>query len=44
MSFIVASKSASVSPGKPMMKSDDREMSGRAARSLRTSDLYSRIV
>ena len=42
--FIVASKSASVSPGKPMMKSDDSEISGRAARSLRTSDLYSSTV
>ncbi len=44
ISFMVFSKSSSVSPGKPTMKSDEREMSGRAARSWRTSDLYSSVV
>jgi hypothetical protein len=41
---MVFSKSSSVSPGKPTMKSDDSEMSGRAARSLRMIDLYSMAV
>jgi hypothetical protein len=38
---ISLSKSASVSPGKPTMKSDDIDMSGRIARSLRMMLLYS---
>jgi hypothetical protein len=40
-SFSVCSKSASVSPGKPTMKSLVMETSGRAARSRRMIDLYS---
>ncbi len=44
ISFIVASWSASVSPGKPTMKSVDSEMSGRSARSLRTMLLYCSAV
>ena len=44
ISFMVSSKSLSVSPGKPTMKSVDREMSGRTARSRRTMDLYSSAV
>ena len=43
-SRIVCSKSASLSPGKPTMKSLEREMSGRAARSLRTIERYSSAV
>src|SRR3569833_516990 len=41
---MVAWKSASVSPGKPTMKSDVRQMSGRSARSLRIFALYSSAV
>ncbi|MNO07478.1 hypothetical protein D3C81_2296830 [compost metagenome] len=44
ISFIVFSKSASVSPGKPTMKSELIEMSGRTARSLRIRDLNSSAV
>ena len=44
ISFIVFSKSASVSPGKPTMKSLLSESSGRMARSLRTVLLYSIAV
>jgi hypothetical protein len=44
ISFIVLAKSSSVSPGKPTMKSDDRLMPGRTARSLRMMLLYSSAV
>ena len=37
-------KSSSVSPGKPTMKSEDSEICGRTARSLRTVLLYSMAV
>ena len=40
-SAMVAAKSASVSPGKPTMKSDDSAMSGRAARRSSTTRLKS---
>ena len=41
---IVCSKSASVSPGNPMMKSDVSDRPGRTARKRRTIDLYSIAV
>ena len=41
---MVASKSRSVSPGKPTMKSDDTLMPGRASRSRRIFCLYSSAV
>ena len=44
ISFIVFAKSSSVSPGKPTMKSLDRLMPVRTARSLRTVLLYSIAV
>jgi hypothetical protein len=44
ISFIVASKSWSVSPGKPTMKSEDRLMSGRACAQLAHLRLYSSTV
>ena len=44
MSFIIRPKSSSVSPGKPTMKSLDRLMCGRTARSLRIVLLYSIAV
>ena len=44
ISFIVFSKSASLSPGKPTMKSEEIEMSGRTARSLRIFCLNSSAV
>ncbi|MCY1559503.1 hypothetical protein D9M68_965500 [compost metagenome] len=44
MSFIILSKSSSVSPGKPTMKSLLITSSGRIARSLRTVLLNSMAV
>jgi len=44
MSFMVASKSSSVSFGKPTMKSELMVMSGRTARRRRILDLYSSTV
>ena len=44
ISFIVRAWSSAVSPGKPTMKSVDRLMSGRTARSLRIVLLYSSVV
>ncbi len=44
ISFMVLPKSSSVSPGKPTMKSDDTQMSGRTARSLRIFCLNSSAV
>ena len=44
ISFIVCSKSASVSPGKPTMKSEETQMSGRTLRSLRIFCLNSSAV
>ena len=44
ISFMVLAWSSSVSPGKPTMKSVDRLMSGRTARSLRMMLLYSIAV
>ena len=44
ISFMVFAWSSSVSPGKPTMKSVDRRMPGRTARSLRTVLLYSIAV
>ena len=41
---MVCSKSASVSPGKPTMKSLEIEMPGREARSLRMIERYSIAV
>ncbi|MDT4863233.1 hypothetical protein FQZ97_979290 [compost metagenome] len=41
---MVCSKSLSVSPGKPTMKSELMQMSGTAAFSLRMRDLYSSAV
>ncbi len=44
ISFIILLKSSSVSPGKPTMKSLEKLISGRSARSLRTVLLYSMAV
>ena len=44
VSFSVFAKSASVSPGKPTMKSEEIEMPGRTARSLRIFCLNSSAV
>ena len=44
ISAIVFAWSSSVSPGKPTMKSEDRLISGRTARSLRIVLLYSSVV